>query len=80
MDDDYIRAIITNEVLSVISDELAPHKKWLQESQYSIEFRFEDSYRKVDPKQIAKDIAKIEAIRPQDIMNAMNPKLLEKGK
>jgi hypothetical protein len=80
MDDNYIRTIITNEVISAISDALLPHKKWLQDSQYSTEFRFEDSHRKVDPKQVAKDIAKIEAIRPQDIMNAMNPKILEKGK
>lgn len=79
-DDNYIRTIITNEVISVISDALLPHKKWLQDSQYSSEFRFEESHRKIDPKQVAKDIAKIEAIRPHDIMNAMNPKLLEKGK
>lgn len=79
-DDHFIRTIITNEVISVISDSLLPHKKWLQDSQYSSEFRFEESHRKIDPKQVAKDIAKIEAIRPQDIMNAMNPKFLEKGK
>lgn len=80
MDDHYIRTIITNEVINVICDALLPHKKWLQNSQYSSEFRFEESHQKIDPKQVAKDIAKIEAIRPQDIMNAMNPKFLEKGK
>ena len=80
-DDNYIRTIIVNEVMSVISDALLPHKKWLQDFQYSSDSRFvEESHRKIDPKQVAKDIAKIEAIRPQDIMNAMNPKFLEKGK
>ncbi|HNP51844.1 MAG TPA: hypothetical protein PKJ85_08625 [Nitrosomonas nitrosa] len=77
-DDHYIRTIIANEVISVISDALLPHKKWLQDSQYSADFRFETHHQKADPKQIAKDIAKIEAIRHQDILNAMNPKLLEK--
>lgn len=79
-DDSYIQTLIINEVMSVIADALLPHKKWLQDSQYSLESRFEETHRKIDPKQIAKDIAKIEAIRPQDIMNAMNPKFLEKGK
>ncbi len=77
-DDSYIRMIIANEVISVISDALLPHKKWLQNSQYSSDFRFETQNQKADPKQIAKDIAKIEAIRHQDVLNAMNPKLLEK--
>ncbi len=77
-DDNYIRMMIANEVMSVISDGLLPHKKKLQDTQYSEEFRFETPNQKVDAKQIAKDIAKIEAIRLQDIMNAMNPKLLEK--
>lgn len=79
-DDHYLRMTITNEVIHVIRQALLPHKKWLQIAQYSPEFRFEDLHRKVDPKQVAKDIAKIEAIRPQDIMDAMNPKLLEKSK
>ncbi len=79
-DDNYLRLIITNEAMSTISDALLPHKKWLQDCQYSSEFRFDESSRKVDPKQVAKDIAKIEAIRPQDIMNAMNPKFQEKTK
>ncbi len=77
-DDTYIRTYIANAVLGVISDALLPHKKWLQDFQYSTEFRFETQNQKADPKQLAKDIAKIEAIRLQDIMNAMNPKLLEK--
>lgn len=78
MDDHYIQTIITNQVMSVIHDELLPHKKLLQDSQYSSELRFAEPHRKIDPKQLSKDIAKIEAIRPQDIMNAMNPKFLEK--
>lgn len=77
-DDTYIRMIIANEVMNVIAEALLPHKQWLQNVQYSKEFRFETQTQKVDPKQLAKDIAKIEAIRLQDIMNAMNPKLLEK--
>lgn len=77
-DDNYIRMIIANEVMSTISDALLPHKKKLQDTQYSEEFRFETPHQKVDAKQVAKDIAKIEAIRLQDIMSAMNPKLLEK--
>lgn len=80
IDDNYIRTIITNETMSAITDALLPHKKWLQDSQYFSESRFEDSHRKIDPKQVGKDIAKIETIRPQDIMNAMNPKFLEKIK
>ncbi len=77
-DDNYIRIMIANEVMSTISDALLPHKKKLQDTQYSEEFRFETPHQKVDTKQIAKDITKIEAIRLQDVMSAMNPKLLEK--
>lgn len=77
-DDAYIRTYIANDVMNVISEALLPHKKWLQNVQYSTEFRFDTPTQKVDPKQLAKDIAKIEAIRLQDIMSAMNPKLLEK--
>lgn len=77
-DDTYIRTYIANDVMNVICEALLPHKKWLQNTQYSTEFRFDTQNQKADPKQLAKDIAKIEAIRLQDIMNAMNPKLLEK--
>ncbi len=77
-DDEDIKLMITDEVMSTISDALLPHKKWLQHKQYSSEFRFGVQDQKVDTKQMAKDIAKIEAIRPQDVMNAMNPRYLEK--
>jgi len=77
-DDQDIKLMITDEVMNTISDALLPHKKWLQNKQYSSEFRFGVQDQKVDTKKMAKDIAKIEAIRPQDVMNAMDPRYLEK--
>lgn len=76
-DDHILRMKIGNEVMIVIADALLPHKIWLSEQTLDMNSRFEE-HKTIDTKQIAKDIAKIEAISFAEILAALNPKYLEK--
>lgn len=72
----YLTREIASEVLSVIADALMPHKIWLKEHDYKKVKSFEPE-TPVDPKQVAKDVANIESISEEQIINAISPKYLE---
>lgn len=74
--DEYLIREIAAEVLGVIADALLPHKIWLKDHEYRKAQSFEPE-DPVDPKQVAKDVAKIEAITQDQIINAIMPKYLE---
>ena len=76
-DDNYTALSIAGVVLSVISEALLPHRKWLKDNEYGRpSSRFEAGER-VDAKRVTKDVAKIGAITQQDILSALKPSLLE---
>lgn len=76
-DDTQLRLSIASRVIAVIAEALLPHKVWLSEHAHSGQSRFEAD-EPVDPKQLAKDIARIEAISLEDVLAALSPKCLEK--
>lgn len=76
-DDNYICLSIAGVVLSEISNALLPHRKWLKEHEYGRPSSRFEAGESVDPKQVAKDVAKIAAISQKDILNALKPYLLE---
>lgn len=75
-DDTGLRLSIASRVIAVIADALLPHKVGLSERAHSDQSRFEAN-DPVDPKQLAKDIARIEAISLEDVLAALSPKCLE---
>ncbi len=76
-DDTQLRLAIASRVIAVIADALLPHRKWLSERAHASQSRFEAD-DPADPKQLAKDIARIEAISLEDVLKALSPKCLEK--
>ena len=76
-DDTQLRLSIASRVIALIADALLPHKVWLSERAHASQSRFEAD-DPVDPKQLAKDIARIETISLDDVLKALSPKCLEK--
>lgn len=76
-DDDYIRLSIAGVVLSEIAAALLPHRKWLKEHEYGRPSSRFEAEEPVDPKQVAKDVAKIAAISQKDILKILKPFTLE---
>ena len=74
-DDHSIRLMISNEVMAVISEALHPHKVWLNEQSIRKDSRFKEE--DINAEQVAKNIAEIESVSINDVMAALNPKLLE---
>jgi len=76
-DDAALRLMIANDVLAIMAEALLPHKLWLKEQELNVKPVFGSS-NEIDPKLVAKEVAKIEAITLAQVLAALNPKLLEK--
>lgn len=62
---------ITSEVQNVITGALSPHRQYAKQAEYAAENRFMPGSA-VDPKQVSKDIARIDAITREDILAAIH--------
>lgn len=62
------------ETLNAITEALLPHRKYVKEAEYATDNRFLPGDH-ADPKQVAKDITKIEAITYQKILDTLTPSI-----